>query len=127
MALHGTLEDFSLADIFQLVGIQRKTGILTLKNSHETITIFFHNGMIIGADTSPKKLEDRLGKVLVKTGLISVDQLKEALDYQQKTLQKIGFILVDQRYLTREQLKEALQIQVVQMIYRLFRWNSGEY
>src|SRR5262249_43963536 len=68
MALHGTLEDFSLADIFQLVGIQRKTGILTLKNSHETITIFFHNGMIIGADTSPKKLEDRLGKVLVKTG-----------------------------------------------------------
>src|SRR5438093_4146501 len=123
MALEGTLEDFSLADIFQLIGIQRKTGVLTLKNSVETVTVTFHNGMVIGADTSPKKLEDRLGKVLVKTGLISFDQLKEALLHQEKTLQKIGFILVDQKYISRGELKDALQIQVTQMIYRLFRWN----
>lgn len=127
MALEGTLEDFSLADIFQLIGIQRKTGILTLKSSLETVTVTFHNGMVIGADTSPRKLEDRIGKVLVKTGLISIDQLKEALVYQEKTLQKIGFILVDQKFISRAELKEALQIQVMQVIYRLFRWNSGEY
>lgn len=128
MALEGTLEDFSLADIFQLIGIQRKTGILTLKSAGgETVTVTFHNGMVVGADSSPKKLEDRLGKVLMKTGLITPEQLKEALELQQKTLQKIGFIMVDQRYLTREELREALQIQVAQMIYRLFRWNSGEY
>jgi hypothetical protein len=127
MALEGTLEDFSLADIFQLIGIQRKSGILTLKNSEETVTVTFHNGMVIGADTSPRKLEDRIGKVLVKTGLISQEELKEALNYQQKTMQKIGFILVDQKFISREELREALQIQVTQMIYRLFRWNSGEY
>ena len=71
MALEGTLEDFSLADIFQLIGIQRKTGILTLKSSNETVSVTFHHGMVIGADSTPRKLEDRLGKVLVKTGLIS--------------------------------------------------------
>ncbi|MCI0416290.1 DUF4388 domain-containing protein, partial [bacterium] len=127
MALEGTLEDFSLADIFQLIGIQRKTGVLTLRKLDEIIIIKFYGGQVIGADSSPKKLEDRLGKVLVKTGLISFDQLKDALSYQQKTLQKIGFILVDHNYLSREQLKEALQIQIVQMVYRLFRWHSGEY
>lgn len=127
MALEGTLEDFSLADIFQLIGIQRKTGVLTLRRPDETIIVKFYGGQVIGADSSPKKLEDRLGKVLVKTGLISFDQLKEALNHQQKTLQKIGFILVDHNYLSREQLKEALQIQIVQMVYRLFRWHSGEY
>ena len=127
MALEGTLEDFSLADIFQLIGIQRKTGILTLKNSQETVTVTFHQGMVVGADSVPRKLEDRIGKVLVKTGLISQEELKEALEKQKQTLQKIGFILVDQNYLSREQLKEALQIQVTQMIYRLFRWTTGEY
>jgi Domain of unknown function (DUF4388) len=127
MALEGTLEDFSLADIFQLIGIQRKTGILTLKNSSETVSVTFHHGMVIGADSIPRKLEDRIGKVLGKTGLISQDELKEALDLQEKTLQKIGFILVNQEYISREQLKEALQIQVTQMIYRLFRWTNGEY
>ena len=127
MALEGTLEDFSLADIFQLIGIQRKTGILSLKSSQETVSVTFHQGMVIGADSIPRKLEDRIGKVLVKTGLITQDELKEALEHQQKTLQKIGFILVDQKYISREQLKEALQIQVTQMIYRLFRWTNGEY
>jgi Domain of unknown function (DUF4388) len=127
MALEGTLEDFSLADIFQLIGIQRKTGVLTLRRDDETIIVKFYGGQVIGADSSPKKLEDRLGKVLVKTGLISSDQLKEALNIQQKTLQKIGFVLVDQNYLSREQLKEALQIQIVQMVFRLFRWHNGEY
>ncbi len=33
MALEGTLKDFSLADIFQLIGLQRKTGVLT--SAHE--------------------------------------------------------------------------------------------
>jgi hypothetical protein len=127
MALEGTLEDFSLADIFQLIGIQRKTGVLTLRRPEETIIVKFFGGQVVGADSTPKKLEDRIGKVLVKTGLISIDQLKEALSYQQKTLQKIGFILVDQNYISREQLKAALQIQIVQMVYRLFRWNHGEY
>jgi hypothetical protein len=127
MALEGTLEDFSLADIFQLIGIQRKTGVLSLKNSDEAVTITFHNGMVIGADSIPRKLEDRLGKVLVKTGLISQAQLSEALQHQQRTMQKIGYILVNENYISREELKEALQIQVAQMIYRLFRWKKGEY
>jgi hypothetical protein len=127
MALEGTLEDFSLADIFQLIGIQRKTGVLSLKNSQETVSVTFHQGMVIGADSTPRKMEDRIGKVLVKTGLITQDELKEALEQQQRTLQKIGFILIDQKYISKEQLKEALQIQVTQMIYRLFRWTSGEY
>lgn len=127
MALEGTLEDFSLADIFQLIGIQRKSGILSLKNAEETITVKFYNGMVVGADSSAKKIEDRLGKVLVKTGLVSADELREALTHQKKTLQKIGYILVDKKYISKDQLREALQIQTAQLLYKLFRWHSGEY
>ena len=32
MALEGTLKDFALPDIFQLIGLQKKTGMLYLKN-----------------------------------------------------------------------------------------------
>ena len=39
MALEGTLRDFSLADIFQLIGLQRKTGVLTLKGGGEVVTV----------------------------------------------------------------------------------------
>ena len=50
MALEGTLKDFSLADIFQLIGIQKKTGILTLKNEGDVVTVSFLNGSVVSAD-----------------------------------------------------------------------------
>ena len=38
MALEGTIKDFGLPDIFQLIGLQRKTGHLTLSNDKESVT-----------------------------------------------------------------------------------------
>jgi hypothetical protein len=36
-------------------------------------------------------------------------------------------VLLDGRFLDRKDLSAALQIQIDQMIYRLFRWTAGEY
>ena len=41
MALSGTLKDFALPDIFQLIGMQRKTGLLTLESDRETVSVVF--------------------------------------------------------------------------------------
>ena len=39
MALEGTFKDFGLADIFQLIGLQKKTGVLTMRGEDvKTIT-----------------------------------------------------------------------------------------
>jgi len=37
MALEGTIKDFGLPDIFQLIGLQRKTGMLALNNGLESV------------------------------------------------------------------------------------------
>ena len=79
MALKGTLKDFSLADIFQLIGIQKKTGVLTLKSDKEVVTVSFVEGNVVSADALHRRLEDRIGTVLVKSGRISEGQLQEAL------------------------------------------------
>ena len=44
MALAGTLKDFSLADIFQLIALQKKTGYLTLRNPADVVTVTFMEG-----------------------------------------------------------------------------------
>ncbi len=127
MALQGTLRDFSLADIFQLIGLQKKTGVLTLKSGEEVVTVSFLDGAVVAADSLHRRLEDRLGTVLVKTGQITPGQLQECLKVQKQTLKRLGNVLVEQKYVTQEALREALRIQVTQMIYRLFRWRDGEY
>lgn len=127
MALEGTLKDFSLADIFQLIGIQRKTGVLTLRNNKEVATISFINGMVVGADTDNQKLENRLGHVLVKTNRISQQELEQALAIQNSTLQRLGQVLISKGFIKTEDLRESLQTQVSEIIYRLFRWTDGDY
>jgi hypothetical protein len=129
MALEGTIRDFGLPDIFQLIGLQRKTGILTLTNEKdgESVTVTFENGMVVMADSSARRLEDRLGNVLVKQGKITRDRLEEALAVQRQTLQRLGHILAGASAITSRDLREALQVQISQIVFRVFRWRDGRY
>jgi hypothetical protein len=127
MALEGTLRDFSLADIFQLIGLQRKTGVLTLRSKDDTVTVTFLDGKVVGADSLNRRLENRLGTVLIRTGYLSQDQLNRALEIQKETLQRLGFILTHYGIISAESLKEAINLQIMQIVYRLFRWKDGDY
>jgi hypothetical protein len=129
MALEGTIKDFGLPDIFQLIGLQRKTGHLTLSNERdgETVTVTFENGMVVMADSSARRLEDRLGNVLVKQGKLSRERLEEALEVQEQTLQRLGHILSSGSIITAKDLRDALQVQVSQIVFRVFRWRDGRY
>src|SRR5881409_414225 len=117
MALEGTLRDFSLADIFQLIGLQRKTGVLTLRTKDDTVTVTFLDGKVVGADSLSHRLENRLGHVLIN----------RALEIQKETLQRLGFILTHYGIISAESLRRAIQLQILQIVYRLFRWKDGDY
>jgi len=129
MALEGTIRDFGLPDIFQLIGLQRKTGLLTLTNEKddESVTITFEGGMVVMADSTARRLEDRLGNVLVKQGKITRERLDEALSVQKQTLQRLGHILASASAITTKDLRDALQVQISQIVFRVFRWRDGRY
>src|SRR6266545_839472 len=127
MALEGTLKDFSLADIFQLIGLQRKTGVLTLRGKDDNVTVTFLDGKVVGADSASHRIETRLGHVLIKSGMLAQEQLSRALEIQKETLQRLGFILTHYQIISQESLKQALQLQILQIVYRVFRWKDGDY
>lgn len=127
MALEGTLSDFGLADIFQLIGVQSKTGVLTLTSGTAAVQVYFRDGRVVNADAAGDGVEDRLGTVLTRRGMLSEEQLAEVLKVQKETLQQLGHILVSRNYLTAEELSHSLRMQVTQVIYRLFRWKEGHY
>src|SRR5437762_6403317 len=108
MALEGTLRDFSLADIFQLIGLQRKTGVLTLTGKDDNVTVTFLDGKVVGADSGSHRLETRLGHVLMKSGMLTQDQLGRALEIQKETLQRLGFILTHYQIISNDSLKQEI-------------------
>jgi hypothetical protein len=127
MALEGTLRDFSLADILQLIALQSKTGLLTLKSQHDTVTLGFTEGRLCSAESSAKRMDTRLGTVLVKTGRLKPEALGKALELQSQTLQRLGYILLKSGACSADDLREGLEIQIRKIVYALFRWMDGDY
>ena len=127
MALEGTIKDFGLPDIFQLIGLQRKTGILSLTGAREKVTVTFDGGQVVMADSSAARLEPRLGVVLVKQGLLSQARLDELLQTQKQTLQRLGHILASSGAVKADEVKRAIELQVAETVFKLFRWKEGEY
>ncbi len=127
MALEGTLRDFSLADIFQLIALQHKTGLLNVRSPSDTVTLGFVDGMLVSAESSAQRLDTRLGTVLVKTRRLRPEDLQRALEVQSQTLQRLGFILLKNGYCTSQDLRDGLDIQIRRIAYGLFRWTDGDY
>jgi hypothetical protein len=127
MALEGTLRDFSFADILQLISLQRKTGVLTLRTEENLVTVSFQDGFIVGASTLNQHTEDMIGLILLKRGEVTEAELEGALRLQEETLQRLGRILIDHHVVPIETVQVALHQQILQIVYRVFRWADGEY
>ena len=127
MAFKGTLKDFKVPDILQLISLQKKTGILTFTSSDGFITLIFQTGFIVGVDSFPKKLEMRVGSVLVKQDYISDEMLQRALAIQKRTNQKIGEILLGMGLIGKDTIQESLKTQAVEIVLSLFKWKKVEY
>ena len=127
MAFKGTLRDFKVPDILQLISYQRKSGLLTFTSDNAFITLGFEKGFIVGVDSFPKKIELRSGSVLVKQDLISEEMLDRALSIQKRTNQKVGEILLSMGLIGESTISEALHTQATEIILSLFKWKKGEY
>ncbi len=127
MALAGTLKDFGLPDIVQLIGLQRKTGILHLNTEGETVQVIFEGGNIVAAESSLSRPSDRIGNALVTQGAITQEQLNDALALQKQTMQRLGHVLLSEGMASEETLRKAVEAQLFQVVFRLFRWREGAY
>lgn len=127
MALAGTLKDFGLPDIVQLIGLQRKTGTLHLDTPGESVKVIFEGGNIVAAESSLARPSDRIGNALVTQGAITQDQLNQALSVQKQTMQRLGHVLISEQIVSEEVLSKAVEAQLFQVVFRLFRWREGKY
>jgi competence protein ComGC len=127
VALEGSIKDFGLAEILQLIFLQRKTGILTLKGGEDQATILFDKGLIVDASSSERGAVEKLGEILVRANRIDKAQLKEFLKDQDIAKEKLGQIISESGLIKNEDIKKALSLQKHELIYSLFRWKEGNY
>ena len=127
MAIKGNLKEASLPDVLQLLAMGQKTGCLSLTDRSNFGYIFFDRGRITYASIVNRR--DRLGDLLVKNGLIRMEELSGAIDEQARDPNKgrLGEILIRRGAITREQLEQYIRIQIEEAVYYLFTWTQGSF
>ncbi len=127
MALEGSLTDFGLADILQLIYFQRKTGVLTLDGATDRVRLLFIEGSISGAESKRRVEDNRLGKILLKRGLITEADLHSILEEQRRTGSRFAHLVIKRDLVEKDVIKEILQGQITETVIQIFGWKQGTY
>lgn len=123
--LKGTLDDFTLPDMFRLMSFAKKTGRLDITRSAGNGKVFFQEGEVYYAESSLSK--EPLGQKLIRARAITEGQLMKALDENAATGRRVGEILVSSGVLGVEQLEDAVKAQIEDAVFDLLRWELGEF
>ena len=127
MGLEGTLKDFSVTDLVQVLGLQKKTGMLSIEGTEDRILVSFDGGQIVSADSEASSLDERVGNLLVRSGRLTPAELLRALENRKATQSSLGSLLLRDGFVSVEDLREALRLQVHRIVLPAFRWKEGKF
>ncbi len=106
--------------------MQRKTGILTIKNDDNVRQLYFLNGNIVFARSN--RLLQRLDTILLRSGRLTQKDLQAAEKIQkEKPNKRFGQILVELGLLTENELEIIIKLQVQKIILDTLHFMDGSY
>ncbi len=124
MALKGNLRDFSVAQLFNLINLARKTGTLTLEGPDQAAWVSFREGKLIYAQLGSE--DGTLTGVLAKAGKLTPRQAKLIKTHApDKSDQELGLMLINAGYLSQKEILASIRQYVLDIVFQLFTWTDG--
>ncbi len=127
MALKGSLRDFGLSEILQMIGHQNKSGQLTVKTKGSEVKILFDSGGIVSTSAKPMPPDLEWREFLVRSRLIAPAEFDLAEKKSKESLQPLEVTLLKYKALSESELKEVIRLRNLEIINSLFLLNEGEY
>ncbi len=128
MAFSGDLEHLSIVDVIQLLHTSRKTGTLSIKGRKGEILLAFGDGYLMGA--SHYEQGARIGNILVETGVVSAETLKQALAIQQaagSSRKPLIATLLENNLADRNAAFRGLETLIELAIVEILTWKKGTF
>ena len=126
-SLRGNLSTVDLANILQMLQMNQREGTLFISNNDGRKAIYFAPDGVSTLSRSRHR-NGVLGRILVRQGLVTEEQLTEAVRRQAEGSGRlIGQVLVEQGLVRRDEIEEALRIQIEEEIYDLFITRDAQF
>ncbi len=125
MSLRGSLADLPLPDLLQIVSANGKTGRLRVTAAEGDGLFVFREGKIIYGATNGHR--EAFGSVMVLRGLITPEQLHEALERKARSVEdrRLGAILEEMGAVSQDDLYDVLRGQLREVTSEMFAWKEG--
>lgn len=123
----GDIAAIPLAEILQVLQMQRQTGVFRVSNARSAVTISLRQGLVDFVQSRGAAEEYRLGRYFVEKGLVTRAQLDQVILSKGASGPLLGDVLVDSGQVSREDLNDALAKQSSELIYEILRWPYGRF
>jgi type IV pilus assembly protein PilB len=124
----GDLSDISFAKVYYAIAGHGKTGVLEIMDDGDRMVrkrLYFLGGDSSFVMFGPQN--ETLGQIAVDEGLISEDQLEEAIEEVAIAQQPLGKVLTDKGWVTPDQLHSLLRHQVELKTISCFAFTEGRF
>jgi hypothetical protein len=127
VSLRGSLKDFGIADVFQLIGQQRKTGILEFSSNREKIRLLFDRGAVVSAAPVGQWSYAAFGEMLVRCGLLTPNRVDDLRSECEASAQTLPSVAIDRGWLSPEELRQIEDLLTRETILAVLRWQVGSF
>ena len=127
MAIEGPLRELGIHDVFQLLDLSRKTGVLRVASElrDDEGVVYFDSGRVVQAHVRSKTMPLEL--TLLQAGKITKDDLESAKARRTngRSDAEIVDLLVEDGVVTPKELERQLRMQIESVVFELMSWREG--
>lgn len=127
MPIEGSLREFALHDIFQLLHLSRKTGELSAVREPAGTkgVVLFEVGAVVNAEVDEST--PRLGYMLLNAGKITEADLHRAIDLHVQSRRGWVDVFDSLEVVEAKDLEKYTKIQVEEFVYEILDWQDGHF
>jgi len=115
----------AMCDVVALIAQAQWRGELTLVDEERARSIYFGEGCVLGVSTNVDS--ERLGETLYRAGVLTREQLDQALAATRAGGKRFGEAIMDLEFQRPEQLFPMMARQVEEVFYTVLQLSSGTF
>ena len=128
MASRGSLAEFSVPELMQLLALQQKTGVLTFVHPKgQSHILFFWRGRVLAAADRRRPGRHEFLSHVYQNQLLTQEQVESVENITQSTGQDIFTVLLASGTIGRDRLSEEMRRYTQRVSDELVSWTVGTY
>ena len=126
MALRGDLASVDLAQVFQMLALNKKVGLLSIQSATQRKVLYFDSrGVTVHHDAL--LIVEKVAAALVRTGRLDAEAVEEVREHAVREGHALVDSLLAGGYLQAAELEEQFRLQLEEEIYELFFCRDAKF